>query len=134
MYIHSPIILCFFQQQKPILPPPPSSRDRSSRNPDINSIHQTKTPLSASSVTTDDTSFFKNKSTSNVFNFAHDFNTSGETSSGDWFTPPPTVEVQKTPAQTAADQHEAIKQEILSQFDVFTELDPLGMSLFIINS
>lgn len=115
-----------FQQQKPILPPPPSSRDRSSRNPDASSAHQTKTPHSATSVAaSDDTSFHRT-----VFNFSHDFNTSGEnTSSSDWFTPPPTIEIQKSAVPTAADQHEAIKQEILSQFDVFTELDPLGLSL-----
>lgn len=70
------------------------------------------------------------------FNFSHEFNSSHEEpSSGDWFTPsvgdkvfeePPLVPEPSKEQQ----QHELTKQEILSQFDVFTELDPLGMSTY----
>lgn len=53
----------------------------------------------------------------------------------DWFTQstksifeePPLV-----PEPTKDEKHEMTKQEILSQFDVFTELDPLGKRIFII--
>lgn len=56
-----------------------------------------------------------------------------EPSSGDWFTPPASntffEEQPLAPEQTKPnnqDQHEKKKQEILSHFDVFTDLDPLG--------
>lgn len=65
------------------------------------------------------------------FSFSHDFSSShDEPSSGNWFTPsagnsileePPLV-----PEPSKDEKHEMTKQEILSQFDVFTELDPLG--------
>lgn len=66
------------------------------------------------------------------FSFSHDFNSSHEEpSSGDWFTPSggnsifeePPLPIQEP---TKDEKHEQTKQEILSQFDVFTELDPLG--------
>lgn len=65
---------------------------------------------------------------------SHDFSLShDEPSSGDWFTPPASncfFEDQPLAAgQTKTnnqDQHEKKKQEILSHFDVFTDLDPLG--------
>ncbi|RZC36376.1 disabled, partial [Asbolus verrucosus] len=48
----------------------------------------------------------------------------------DWFTPSATVsgifeEPPLVPEPTKDEKHEMTKQEILSQFDVFTELDPL---------
>lgn len=63
-------------------------------------------------------------STTKIFDFQPDFNASLDEHKSDWFaTPPPGVDEAK-PAPP--DQHEAKKLEILSQFDVFTELDPLG--------
>lgn len=70
----------------------------------------------------------------NISNFSHEFNSShDEPSSGDWFTPPPgnslLEESSALVPEPQKDQHEIAKQEILSQFDVFTELDPLGMGM-----
>ncbi|XP_018579344.1 protein disabled isoform X2 [Anoplophora glabripennis] len=110
---------------KPILPPPPSSgRERSSRTSDSSSLFSPKTPHTASSADHD-----KKKD----FSFSHEFNSSHEEpSSGDWFTPlegNSIFEESPLPIQepTKDEKHEQTKQEILSQFDVFTELDPLEL-------
>lgn len=64
------------------------------------------------------------------FLFSQDFNSSHEEpTSGDWFTPTRGNSLFEEPAlvpEPVKDQHELKKQEILSQFDVFTDLDPLG--------
>ncbi|GJQ66151.1 Dab [Trypoxylus dichotomus] len=119
---------------KPILPPPPSSgKERSSRTSESCSLFSPKTPLTGGSVDISgiDSSLIY---TSKDINLSHDFNLShDEPSSGDWFTPPASnnffEEQPLAPEQTKAnnqDQHEKKKQEILSHFDVFTDLDPLG--------
>ncbi|KAJ8972313.1 hypothetical protein NQ314_000228 [Rhamnusium bicolor] len=112
---------------KPILPPPPSSgRERSSRTSESSSLFSPKTPHTGASV--DTSSSDKKKD----FSFSHDFNSSHEEpSSGDWFTPSAGNSIFEEPPlpiqePTKDEKHEQTKQEILSQFDVFTELDPLG--------
>ncbi|KAF7277837.1 hypothetical protein GWI33_009095 [Rhynchophorus ferrugineus] len=118
---------------KLILPPPPSStRERSSRTSD-SSILSTKTPPNtAASVDSGTDSLFSSK-TNKEFTFSQDFNSSHEEpSSGDWFTPSFGNRIFEEPAPLVTtesvkdEKHEAAKQEIMSQFDVFTELDPLG--------
>lgn len=62
------------------------------------------------------------------FTFSQDFH-SDEPSSGDWYTPSAGNSLFEEPPlvpEPPKDQHEAKKKEILSQFDVFTDLDPLG--------
>ncbi|KAK9759072.1 Phosphotyrosine interaction domain (PTB/PID) [Popillia japonica] len=119
---------------KPILPPPPSSgKERSSRTSESSSLFSPKTPQTGGSV---DISGIDSSSllyTPKDLNLSHDFSLShDEPSSGDWFTPPASncfFEDQPLAAgQTKTnnqDQHEKKKQEILSHFDVFTDLDPL---------
>ncbi|XP_074037034.1 DAB adaptor protein isoform X3 [Leptinotarsa decemlineata] len=109
---------------KAILPPPPSSgKERASRTSESSSIFSPKTPHTGASMDTD-----KKKD----FSFSHEFNSSHEEpSSGDWFTPSAGNSIFEDPSPlpsepTKDDKHEQTKQEILSQFDVFTELDPLG--------
>ncbi|XP_017777632.1 PREDICTED: protein disabled isoform X2 [Nicrophorus vespilloides] len=116
--------------QKPILPPPPSGRERANRSSESSSLFSPKT--GADSTSANDLFGSRNLGTPKEFTF-NEFNSShDEPSSGDWFTPsggnslfedapPPTTE-----QQPSKDQHETVKQEIMSQFDVFTELDPLG--------
>lgn len=65
-------------------------------------------------------SFFRDAKASKIFEFQPDFS---DEAKSDWFAAPPASE---PPPVLPTDQHEARKQEILSQFDVFTELDPLG--------
>lgn len=112
-------------------PPPGSGRDRSSRNSDSSSVFSPKTPHLS---TADSVRDGKN------FSFSQDISSSHEDhSSGDWFTPgnasifeePPSLPILEP---TKDEKHEKAKQEIMSQFDVFTELDPLGnyIHLFII--
>lgn len=123
MYINICVVLFTFQ--KPILPPPPGSgRDRSSRNSDSSSVFSPKTPHTN---TGDSISDKKN------FTFSQDFSTSHEDhSSGDWFAPSANINIFTEPSTlpvlepTKDEKHEKAKQEIMSQFDVFTELDPLG--------
>ncbi|KAF5280274.1 hypothetical protein FQR65_LT03082 [Abscondita terminalis] len=114
---------------KPILPPPPSTRERSNRTSDSSSsIFSPKTPRTIGSVEESavDVSLF---SSDRNFNFSHDLNSSRKESTGDWFQPSEKVfEEPPLVPEPSKDQHELTKQEILSQFDVFTELDPLGMS------
>lgn len=112
-------------------PPPGSGRDRASRNSDSSSVFSPKTPHLS---TGDSVSEKKN------FSFSQDFSSSHEDhSSGDWFTPSGTINIFEEPAAlpvleptTKDEKHEKAKQEIMSQFDVFTELDPLG--IFFIKS
>ncbi|KAH1001097.1 hypothetical protein HUJ04_013353 [Dendroctonus ponderosae] len=120
---------------KLILPPPPSSgRDRSSRTSEGSStMSATKTPPNtAASVDSASDSLFSGKSNKD-FSFSHDFSTShDEHTSGDWFNPSFDSNIFEEPTALVAaeplkdEKHEAAKQEIMSQFDVFTELDPLG--------
>ncbi|KAK4884258.1 hypothetical protein RN001_000529 [Aquatica leii] len=117
---------------KPILPPPPSARERSNRTSESsNSIFSPKTPRTIGSVeeSAADVSLF---SSERNFSFSHDLSSSREeATSGDWFQPNNNDKVFDEPPlvpEPTKDQHELTKQEILSQFDVFTELDPLGMS------
>ncbi|KRT85692.1 hypothetical protein AMK59_1078, partial [Oryctes borbonicus] len=118
---------------KPILPPPPSSgKERSSRASESSSLFSPKTPQTGGSVDISgiDSSLLY---TSKDANLSHNFNLShDEPSSGDWFTPPASnnffEDQPLAPEQTKVnnqDQHEKKKQEILSHFDVFTDLDPL---------
>lgn len=63
--------------------------------------------------------------------FSHDFNTShDQTTKGDWFNSSSDANgLEKpffVPEPTKEEKHEKAKLEILSQFDVFTDLDPLG--------
>ncbi|XP_063921494.1 protein disabled isoform X2 [Zophobas morio] len=124
----------FINYTKPILPPPPSSgRERSSRTSETSSLFSPRTPRTGGSLdTSSDTSLFNSrdgKSKKDIF--AHELSSSQpESTSEDWFTQsggksifeePPLV-----PEPTKDEKHEMTKQEILSQFDVFTELDPLG--------
>ncbi|VEN49122.1 unnamed protein product [Callosobruchus maculatus] len=112
---------------KPILPPPPpSNRDRSSRTSESSSIFSPKTSHTGSTSTVEPTS-------KRDFTFSHEFESSHEEpSSGDWFTPSAGNSIFEESATlpvaepTKDEKHEQTKQEILSQFDVFTELDPLG--------
>ncbi|ENN72743.1 hypothetical protein YQE_10548, partial [Dendroctonus ponderosae] len=76
-------------------------------------------------------SLFSGKSNKD-FSFSHDFSTShDEHTSGDWFNPSFDSNIFEEPTALVAaeplkdEKHEAAKQEIMSQFDVFTELDPL---------
>ncbi|XP_008195099.1 protein disabled isoform X2 [Tribolium castaneum] len=114
----------FTSYTKPILPPPPSSgRERSSRSSDSSSVFSPRTPHTATSLDAScDNSLIKSrdeKIKKDAFPHHDD----------DWFTQstksifkePPLV-----PEPTKDEKHEMTKQEILSQFDVFTELDPLG--------
>ncbi|KAH1001073.1 hypothetical protein HUJ04_013332 [Dendroctonus ponderosae] len=121
---------------KLILPPPPSSgRDRSSRTSEGSStMSATKTPPNtAASVDSASDSLFSGKSNKD-FSFSHDFSTShDEHTSGDWFNPSFDSNIFEEPTALVAaeplkdEKHEAAKQEIMSQFDVFTELDPLEL-------
>nr|XP_022904079.1 protein disabled isoform X2 [Onthophagus taurus] len=112
----------------PMLPPPPSSgKDRANRSSDSSSLFSPKTPHTAGSLDTLAESSVKEP------NLSHDFSLNDEPSSGDWFTPPAgnslfeEPPLAPEPAKSAnQDQHEKKKQDILSQFDVFTDLDPLG--------
>ncbi|KAG5897297.1 hypothetical protein JTB14_011462 [Gonioctena quinquepunctata] len=112
---------------KPILPPPPSSgKERSSRTSESSSLFSPKTPHTNATV---DTSSSEKKKD---FSFSHDFNSSHEEpSSGDWFTPSGGNSIFEDPSPLPEppkdEKHEQTKQEILSQFDVFTELDPLEL-------
>lgn len=109
-------------------PPPGSGRERSSRNSDSSSVFSPKTPHLS---TGDSISDKKN------FTFSQDFNISHEDhNSEDWFNSTGTINIFEEPAPlplleptTKDDKHEKAKQEIMSQFDVFTELDPLGNHL-----
>lgn len=127
------IVLMLSLQQKLILPPPPSGKDRSSRTSETSSVLSEKVPISSgeSEASAIDNSLFKDTKAGKIFNFSHEFNTSGEDrSSGDWCTPPHTNSILEEPPlvpESSSDLHETRKQEILSQFDVFTELDPLGL-------
>lgn len=103
-------------QKPPILPPPPSSRDRTR----VCSSEAKATENFESS----DTSFFRDPKASKIFDFQSDFSGSLDEQKSEWFATPPAREEPSSAPPT--DQHEAKKQEILSQFDVFTELDPLG--------
>lgn len=81
---------------------------------------------STESFESGEVSFFKEGKT---FDFPQDFVISEDRGKGDWFTTPPQGGVamrEEQQAKMTVDQHEIKKQEILSQFDVFTELDPLG--------
>ncbi|XP_066249768.1 protein disabled isoform X3 [Euwallacea similis] len=116
---------------KLILPPPPSSgRDRSNRT----SEGSTKTPPNtATSIDSASESLFSTK-THKEFSFSSREMSSSheETGSGDWFIPTfgnslfEESVISAQPEPTRDEKHEAAKQEIMSQFDVFTELDPLG--------
>ncbi|XP_056645938.1 protein disabled isoform X2 [Diorhabda sublineata] len=108
---------------KPMLPPPPSTgRERTSRVSETSSIFSPKTPHTGTTIDSD-----KKKD----FSFTQDLSSShDEPSSGDWFTPSAgnSIFEDSTSIQEPSkdEKHEQTKQEILSQFDVFTELDPLG--------
>ncbi|XP_072389081.1 protein disabled isoform X3 [Diabrotica undecimpunctata] len=108
---------------KPILPPPPSSgRERSNRISETSSIFSPKTPHTGTTLDSE-----KKKD----FSFSHDLSSShDEPSSGDWFTPSAGNSIfedsTSLPEPSKDEKHEQAKQEIMSQFDVFTELDPLG--------
>lgn len=124
-----------FLFKKPILPPPPSGRERASRVSESSSIFSPKTPHTGVSIDSSvaDSSLFsatRDLNTPKEFTFSHDFNSShDEPSSGDWFTPSAGNSLFEEPPlvpEQPKDQHEAKKKEILSQFDVFTDLDPLG--------
>lgn len=113
---------------QPILPPPPSSgKERASRTSESGSLFSPKTPHTATSTDT--------LGDAKDLNVSHDFSLNDEPSSGDWFTPPAGNSLFEEPslvveATKGPDQHEKKKQEILSQFDVFTDLDPLGKFLY----
>ena len=123
------------------MPPPPSSgKDRTNRSSESGSLFSPKTPHTLSNADQiSDTSLLASPKEAN---FCNEFNTSyDETSnSTEWFSPPSTTKVFDQPsvmvAEQPKDEHEKKKQEILSQFDVFTELDPLGIHLlcFIISA
>ncbi|KAJ8962804.1 hypothetical protein NQ318_001203 [Aromia moschata] len=114
---------------KPILPPPPSSgRERSSRTSDSGSLFSPKTPQTGASVDTVGSDKKKDFSFSQDFSSSHD-----EPSSGDWITSSAGNNIFEEPPlpvkePTKDEKHEQAKKEILSQFDVFTELDPLVRS------
>ncbi|XP_031327904.1 protein disabled isoform X5 [Photinus pyralis] len=117
---------------KPILPPPPSTRERSSRTSESSSVFSPKTPRTGGSIEGSNAADSVFNSERN-FNFTHELSSChDEPLSGDWFTP---IAIDKVfdelslvPEPSKELQHELAKQEILSQFDVFTELDPLGRS------
>ncbi|KAK9880484.1 hypothetical protein WA026_011729 [Henosepilachna vigintioctopunctata] len=120
----------------PILPPPPSlGKERSSRTSDCNSIFSPKTPHICENFTAacgiDSYPFASLPKTE--FKFSRDFSTSHEeASSGEWFTPSNSLlEESSESTQKVLDEKEdkleRTKKEILSQFDVFTELDPLEL-------
>ncbi|KAL1501097.1 hypothetical protein ABEB36_006485 [Hypothenemus hampei] len=113
-------------------PPPPSNRDRSSRLSE-SSITKTPPPNTGPSVDSASESLFSSK-TAKEFTFSsRELNSSHEDSS-DWFNtsfPSNTIFEDTAPLPHHTDpvkdeKHEVVKQEIMSQFDVFTELDPLG--------
>lgn len=120
---------------KLILPPPPSSsRERSSRTSDSGSVLSTKTPPNTAASIDSGTDSLLSAKTKTEFSFSHDFNSSHEEqNSGHWFTPTfGSNQFEESnslrPTETVTDEnHEAKKQEIMSQFDVFTELDPLEL-------
>ncbi|KAK5648976.1 hypothetical protein RI129_003868 [Pyrocoelia pectoralis] len=117
---------------KPILPPPPSTRERSNRTSESSSVFSPKTPRTGGSVEGNNVADSLFSSERN-FNFSHELSSShDEPTSGDWFTPTPNDKIfdepPLVPEPSKEQQHELTKQEILSQFDVFTELDPLGRS------
>lgn len=127
-------VLQFYFTQKPILPPPPSGKERSNRISESSSLFSPKTPQTGGSVDIagmDSSSLLytpKDNNLSHDVGIPHD-----EPNSGDWFTPPASssfFENQPLPHEQAKpnnqNQHEKKKQEILSHFDVFTDLDPLG--------
>ncbi|XP_045476508.1 protein disabled isoform X2 [Harmonia axyridis] len=120
----------------PILPPPPSSgKERGSRTSDSSNLFSPKTPHTGDSLATSsglDTYSFQSMPAAD-FKFSRDFSSSHEEpSSGEWFTPSnslfeETTLLSDTAQKTAKDEKlEQTKKEILSQFDVFTDLDPLG--------
>lgn len=97
------------------------------------SIFSPKTPHTGISIdsSANDSSIVntsRDLNTPKEFTFSQDFQ-SDEHSSGDWFTPSAGNSLFEEPPlvpEQSKDQHEAKKKEILSQFDVFTDLDPLG--------
>ncbi|XP_044747407.1 protein disabled isoform X2 [Coccinella septempunctata] len=120
----------------PILPPPPSSgKERGSRTSDSSNLFSPKTPHTGDSLATSsglDSYSFTSMPTTD-FKFSRDFSSSHEEpSSGEWFTPSNSLFEDSTllsdtaQKETKEDKLEQTKKEILSQFDVFTELDPLG--------
>lgn len=128
------VVLFGVFQQKPFLPPPPSSRERQSRTASdtSGSLFSPKTPKTGGSIET------SSQETTNLFKTSHD-----EPSSCDWFTPTGgadslfedgpasavSTETGGKDADTGAAGTGSLKESnasILSQFDVFTELDPLG--------
>ncbi|XP_049817502.1 protein disabled isoform X2 [Aethina tumida] len=114
----------FISYPKPILPPPPSSgRERSSRTSESSSVFSPKTPHTSTSETPNQISISSYSRAKSDFSFSQD-----EPGSGDWFTPGANslFEDSLLPEPTKDERHEIAKQEIMSQFDVFTELDPLG--------
>ncbi|XP_050312433.1 uncharacterized protein LOC126747689 isoform X2 [Anthonomus grandis grandis] len=120
-----------YPTSKLILPPPPSSgRDRTNR---ISESSNKTPPNTAASVDSASDSLFSAK-TNQEFSFSRDFQGSHEEpSSGDWFNASFGNSIFEEPSAiipttepTKDEKHEATKQEIMSQFDVFTELDPLG--------
>ncbi|CAH0552143.1 unnamed protein product [Brassicogethes aeneus] len=114
----------FISYPKPILPPPPSGRERASRASESSSVFSPKTPNTADSANLTSRSGHSRKD----FSFSHDFVSSREETSGDWFTPSNSIFEEALIAEPTKDEkHELAKQEILSQFDVFTELDPLEL-------
>ncbi|XP_065166906.1 protein disabled isoform X3 [Atheta coriaria] len=138
----------FTSFSKGILPPPPSSgRDRSTRVSESSSIFSPKTPHTVGGASCDSSSaadlFNSSRDTPKDFSF-NEFNSShDEPSSGDWFTPPagnslfedaPSSLPPTAGITDKEKQHEQAKQDILSQFDVFTELDPLGTKTYQTNN
>ncbi|XP_060523966.1 protein disabled [Cylas formicarius] len=121
----------YYPVNKLILPPPPSSgRERSSRMSDVTSIFSPKTPHIPRNLETGGDTF---RELSEAFPFSQELSGSqDQTLSADWFSgsekfnePVSIPEVLKED-KIRDEKHEMTKREILSQFDVFTELDPLG--------
>ncbi|XP_068894247.1 protein disabled isoform X8 [Tenebrio molitor] len=125
----------FTSYTKPILPPPPpSGRDRSNRTSESSNVFSPRTPHTVSSLDAScaDPSLISSRETKNKKEvFAPDLSSSRqESNSNDWFNQSTTKNIFEEPTlvpePTKDEKHEMTKQEILSQFDVFTELDPLG--------
>ncbi|CAG9863532.1 unnamed protein product [Phyllotreta striolata] len=117
--VYPPVSL--FLPVRPILPPPPSTgRERSSRGTsESGSVFSPKTPRTGKAPT---------RERKKDFSFSSDLSGSRDDEGSDWFAVASGDDgVSQELAKPSRDEkHERAKREILSQFDVFTELDPLG--------
>ncbi|XP_044738255.1 protein disabled isoform X2 [Chrysoperla carnea] len=121
-FVSDPFGDSFTSFPKPFLPPPPSAKERSNRVASESGSIFSPRPglLSASSDTSrQDSSMFDSPTDNSEWFSAGSF-------TNDDCGPASATSTTNESATEQASKHEETKNQILAQFDVFTELDPLG--------